>query len=170
MNTKELTKSAIFLAIGTILHYIVPGLVGGMKPDFLLLMMFLAILLNTKLKSALTVSILGGIIAALTTTFPGGQIPSVLDKLISGLFVYFIASLLTSNNKLSSIAVTILTALGTLVSGIIFAGTAAIIVGLPQGLSFTALIATVVIPTTLITGFFSGILYSVLRRAKRTLK
>src|SRR5699024_10537086 len=103
MNTKNLTRSAILLAIGTILHYVVPGIVGGMKPDFLLLMMFLAILLDLNLKSAITVSVIAGVIAALTTTFPGGQIPSIIDKVVSGLFVYYIANIFTKKYNLSTI-------------------------------------------------------------------
>lgn len=169
MNTKNLTRSAILLAIGTILHYIVPGIIGGMKPDFLLLMMFLAILLDLNFKSALTVSVIAGVIAALTTTFPGGQIPSIIDKLISGLFVYYVAVLFTKQNKISSVFTAVISGIGTVISGVVFVGFALQIVGLPEGLSFTTMVLTVVLPTALITAFFSGALYGVLARAQKAI-
>lgn len=169
MNSKNLTRSAILLAIGTILHYVVPGIVGGMKPDFLLLMMFLAILLDLNLKSAITVSVIAGVIAALTTTFPGGQIPSIIDKVVSGLFVYYIANIFTKKYNLSTIFIAAISGLGTLISGIVFLAFALKIAGLPEGISFSAMVLTVVLPTSLITAFFSGALYGVLTRAKRAI-
>ncbi len=159
MNTKNLTRSAILLAIGTILHYVVPGIVGGMKQD-----------LDLNLKSAITVSVIAGIIAALTTTFPGGQIPSIIDKVISGLFVYYIANIFTKKYNLSTIFIAAISGLGTLISGIVFLAFALKIAGLPEGISFSAMVLTVVLPTSLITAFFSGALYGVLTRAKRAIE
>lgn len=167
MKTKELTTSAIFLALGTIFHYIIPGIVGGMKPDFLLLMMFMAILINFNFKNALAVSVLGGIIAALTTTFPGGQIPSILDKLVSGIFVYLIAYLVSKYSSLNSIVVILIAFFGTLISGSIFIGSATLIAGLPEGVTFSAMFFAVVLPTAIFTGFLSGFLYGILSKINR---
>lgn len=169
MNVKQLTQAAIFLAIGTLLHYVVPGIVGGMKPDFLLLMMFLAILLNLDFKAALSVSVLAGIIAAMTTSFPGGQLPSILDKLISGILVYVLGANLAKIGPIKPAGVMVISALGTLVSGFIFTGSAMVIAGLPEGLAFKTMIIAIVIPTAGLTAFFSGVLYSVMDRARKAL-
>ncbi len=45
MKTKELVIMALFAAIGAALHSIIPPFLGGMKPDMMLIMMFMGILL-----------------------------------------------------------------------------------------------------------------------------
>lgn len=42
MKTKELVIMALFAAIGAALHSIIPPFLGGMKPDMMLIMMFMA--------------------------------------------------------------------------------------------------------------------------------
>lgn len=103
MKTKNLTIAAVLLALGSILHMIVPGIINGMKPDFLLLMMFISILFNLEIRSVFTIGFVAGIIAAMTTTFPFGQIPSILDKLGSSLLVYVMFNLALKKYKINNI-------------------------------------------------------------------
>ena len=80
MDSKKLAVSSIFLSVGLLLHYVTPALVMGVKPDFLLVMMFLAILFMDNVKEAFVLSLFAGAIAAFTTSFPMGQLPNIIDK------------------------------------------------------------------------------------------
>ena len=51
MNTKKLVIIALLVGMGTVLHAVVPGFVFGMKPDMMLTMMFLGIILFPDFKS-----------------------------------------------------------------------------------------------------------------------
>ena len=94
MNIREMAQISLLLAIGFILHALTPGYGAGMKPDLLLAMLFIIILLKRDFKAALLAGTVAGIIAALTTTFPGGQIPNIIDKVVSSIFVYLLVSCL----------------------------------------------------------------------------
>src|SRR5690625_7371813 len=85
MNTRNLVLLSLLVGIGTVLHAMVPPILFGMKPDMLLSMMFLGILLIPKVKYVVLLSILTGIVSALTTGVPGGQISNVIDKPITEL-------------------------------------------------------------------------------------
>ena len=61
-----------------------------MKPDMMLLMMFLAIVLFPEKKNVLVVALGCGLLSALTTGFPGGQIPNIIDKLVTAFVFYFL--------------------------------------------------------------------------------
>ncbi|NGY83348.1 hypothetical protein F6Y03_19065 [Bacillus megaterium] len=50
MNTKVLVSLALLVGIGAVLHTVVPPILFGMKPDMMLTMMFLAILLFPSVK------------------------------------------------------------------------------------------------------------------------
>src|SRR5699024_10802446 len=90
-----------------------------MRPDMLLAMMFLVILLFSKPKYTLLLSIATGMMSALTTTMPGGEIANMIDKPISAFIFLGIFSLI--NNRINAhISASILTAIGTIVSGSIF--------------------------------------------------
>lgn len=147
MNLRKLVLSSLLLAIGLILHQIVPAIFMGMKPDFLLSMMFIAIFLGDDYKLALIVGAAAGIFTALTTTFPGGQVANIVDKLVT-CNVVFILYKLTKNKLNSQIQMAIIAFIGTLVSGLVFLGTALLFFGLPA--PFSALILTVVVPAALI--------------------
>ena len=84
MKTKDLALAAILLAIGLVLHSLVPPIFGGVKPDFLLATMVIAILSQPRLRNTLIIGAAAGLLAALTTGFPGGQIPNIIDKMASG--------------------------------------------------------------------------------------
>ena len=67
---KNIGISSLLLGIGAALHFIIPGFFLGMKPDMMLLMMFLAIVLFPEKKNVLVVALGCGLLSALTTTFP----------------------------------------------------------------------------------------------------
>lgn len=156
MKTKSLVLSAILLAMGTLLHYITPPLLFGMKPDFLLVMMFLCIIITKDFKSALIVSSGAGLIAAMTTGFPGGQIPSIIDKVATGLFIYFLYAKVFKF-ELTNIRVGIINVLGTIISGLIFLAIGLTMVGMLD--KFLIMAATIVLPTSLINTALGFVLY-----------
>ena len=147
-NTKQLVTNALLLAVGFILHYVTPA-IGFMQIDFSLITLILVINLN---KNSFSTCIAGGVVtgifAGLTTKFPLGFIPNILDKIVTTVVAYLLIKLLdktTLSSKIKSIAVN---AVGTLVSGVVFLGSALILVGLPA--SFGLLFVTVVIPAVAI--------------------
>ena len=118
IQTRNLTVSAIFMALGLVLHLMVPGIFFGVKPDFLLSMMFISLMIVGDVKEAMLIGVEGGIISALTTGFPGGQIPNFIEKIITSLVVFFIIK--TMKNNYSIPKVILIFAIGTLVSGTMF--------------------------------------------------
>lgn len=118
MDSKKLTKSAILIAVGAILHAIVPPLIFGVKPDFLLSMAFLAIMIAKDLKTSLIIGFVAGVISAMTTGFPGGQLPNLIEKIITSLIIYAISKKM--NFEYNKIRVIFINAFGTLVSGCLF--------------------------------------------------
>ncbi|MGM7719333.1 tryptophan transporter [Metabacillus sp. Hm71] len=151
MNTRVLVILSLFAAIGAVLHMVIPPFYQGMKPDMMLIMMFIGILLFPSLKNVTLLGIVTGILSALTTQFPGGQLPNLIDKFITA-FVFF--GLLLAVKKIAQkvVTATVLTVIGTIVSGTIFLSSALVIAGLPEGTAFTALFLTVVLPATLFNG------------------
>lgn len=158
MKTKNLVVLALLVGIGAVLHTVIPGFGGGMKPDMMILMMFLGIILFPDKKSVLLLSIVSGVIAALTTSFPGGQIPQIIEKPITA-FVFLGMFLLFGKYRTNIVSVTILAALGTIVSGSVFLGLALAIAGLPA--PFLVLFVTVVLPAVALNAIFMFILYPV---------
>jgi len=156
-NLKKSIINSLFIAIGLILHQIAPPLFLGMKPDISLTMMFIIILINHDYKSTLLSGIVCGILTALTTTFPGGQLPNVIDKIITAHIIYLMLLPLRNrvNNQIQTIIISII---GTLISGTIFLGSAALLAGLPG--SFSALFITAVLPATLVNTLVAPILYN----------
>lgn len=161
MDSKKLTVSSIFLSVGLLLHYVTPPLFMGVKPDFLLVMMFLAILFMDNLKEAFVLSLFAGTIAAFTTSFPMGQLPNIIDKLVSGIIVFYLFKFMGKNNKKSNL----IFAIGTLISGFVFLALA-----IPMGMgieNFTNLLPSmfvaVCLPTsvlnTIVGIFFKKIIY-----------
>ena len=90
MDSKKLTVSSIFLSVGLLLHYVTPALFMGVKPDFLLVMMFLGILFLDDVKEAFVLSLFAGGLAAFTTSFSMGQLPNIIDKLVSGIIAFYL--------------------------------------------------------------------------------
>ncbi|MDQ0153753.1 tryptophan transporter [Robertmurraya andreesenii] len=166
MRTKNLVALALLVGMGAVLHAVMPGIVFGMKPDMMLAMMFLGIVLFPDGKSILLLSLVTGIISGLTTTFPMGLIPNIIDKPITA-FIFFALFLALKKYRTNIVSIAVLTALGTIVSGFVFLGSAAIIVGLPG--PFAALFAGVVLPAAVANTVAMVVLYPVaLTIVKRT--
>jgi hypothetical protein len=140
---------AMLVAVGAALYLIIPGINGGMKPDFMLTMMFIGILLFRDVKSVFILTIATGVLSGLFSTFPLGFLPNIVDKLITG-FVFYavIKSFKSISSKL--IASTVLVGLGTLLSGFIFLSVAIFILGVD--VPFLFLYATVVLPAVVLNG------------------
>jgi len=130
MNMKKNIVTALLIAIGYILHQIVPGAVGSMKFDIMLSMIFVALFINQDFKNTMVTAILGGIITAMTTTFPGGQLPNIIDKIVTCIAVY---GMLKATEKLpySKIRIGVISFIGTVISGTVFLFSALVLAGLP---------------------------------------
>lgn len=118
IQTRNLTVSAIFMALGLVLHFMVPGIFFGVKPDFLLSMMFISLMIVGDVKEALLIGVAGGIMSALTTGFPGGQIPNFIEKIITSLVVFYMIKAMGKNFSIPKVI--LIFALGTMVSGTLF--------------------------------------------------
>src|SRR6185437_9441753 len=87
MNTRVLVILSLLMGMGTVLHFVMPP-IAGIKPDMALPLMFLGIVLFPERKNVVLLAIGTGILTALTTGFPMGQIPNMIDKPITA-FVFF---------------------------------------------------------------------------------
>ncbi|MEG0306753.1 MAG: tryptophan transporter [Clostridium sp.] len=172
MNTKKLTMNGILLAIGAILHQITPALGLPMQPDFALAMLFIIMILNKHdYKTSMIAALITGIFASMTTKFPGGQLPNIIDKMVTANLIYilmfFIFKVKAFNKiaefKKDNIVVLLILPIGTLISGTIFLVSAQIIVGLPA--PFSALFLTVVLPTVAINLLCGMFLYKTVNLA-----
>ncbi|MBZ9634986.1 tryptophan transporter [Clostridium sp. FP1] len=152
MKTNKIIITSLFLAIGLILHQITPGIFFGIKPDFLLVFMILSVILTKDFKIAFITGIVAGVLCALSTTFPGGQLPNIIDKMITSIIVYAIYK---NSNANSPLKLTCIYFLGTVISGSVFLGSALILFGLPA--PFLILFVSIVLPTSVLNslmGFF----------------
>ncbi|MCJ1909275.1 tryptophan transporter [Planococcus ruber] len=167
MNTKNLVLMALLVSVGAALYVIIPGFSGGMKPDFMLTMMFIGILLFPNVKSVFLLAVTTGVISGLFSTFPGGFVPNILDKFITA-FV-FLAFVLILNKIVQKLPVAIALCVGgTVLSGTVFLSSAIFVIGadIPFGILFT----TVVLPAMLLNGvafaFIYPIVVTLVRRSK----
>lgn len=172
-NTKVMVTSSVLMALGLVLHIIMPS--AGIKPDFLLACMFIAITISENKRQVLAVTIASGILTAMTTNFPAGQLPSMIDKFISGFMFLALFNFIRSHNKESIIYVGIISAISTFVSGICFL-TSVYFLGKIMGIADVisifsngvyAMVSLIVLPTSIANGFFAGLLYNVSRIRKR---
>lgn len=164
MDLRKSIFTSLLLAIGFILHQIVPGIFTGMKFDILLSVVFISIIINTDFKNAMLTGILSGVISALTTTFPGGQLPNVIDKIVTSLVIFAIVKLL-GKYKSNIFGVGFVAFVGTIVSGSVFLYSALLITGLPA--PFMALFVAVVLPASAANIFASVFLYKAVNMAFR---
>lgn len=164
MNLKKNIFTALLLAIGFILHQITPGILGGMKFDFLLSFIFVSILLNNTFKNAMLTGLLGGLLSAMSTTFPGGQIPNMIDKVLTCLILFVVIKSL-SHFKLNTFIVALVGGLGTFLSGTIFLLSALVITGLP--IPLLVLFVSIVIPTTIVNGIGTVFVFAIVQKALR---
>ena len=169
MNTKNLVLMSLLVSVGAALYLVIPGFNGGMKPDFMLTMMFIGILLFPKFSHVFLLAITTGVISGLFSTFPAGFIPNVVDKFITA-FVFF-AVVLALKHLTTKLPVAVaLTALGTLLSGIIFLSVAIFVLGVEIPLSFGFLVTSVVLPTVALNAiaffFIFPIVTQLVKRSK----
>lgn len=164
MKLKNNIFTALLLAIGFILHQITPGILGGMKFDFLLSFMFISLLIDRSFKNAILTALLGGVLSALTTSFPGGQLPNIIDKLATCLFIFIVINYICHLNS-NTFLVALVGGIGTLVSGTTFLLSALLITGLPAPLKL--LMITIVIPTTLVNAIGTVFIYQIIKQALR---
>lgn len=157
MRINKIIITSLLLSIGLILHQITPGIFLGVKPDFLLVFMILAIILTKDLKITFITGIVAGILCALSTTFPGGQLPNIIDKIITSIIIYAIYRKANTN---SLVKLTAIYFLGTIVSGSIFLGSALVLFGLPA--PFLILFISVVIPTSVINSLMGFSLHKLI--------
>ena len=167
LNIRVLVMLALLIGIGTVLHAIMPPILYGVRPDMILAMMFIGIIMFPKVPYVFLVSILAGVMSALTTTVPGGQISNIIDKPITA-FVFFGLFLLVRNKINGHIAAPILTAIGTMISGSVFLSVVLfVLASMPGG--FIALFAAVVLPAALVNTIVMIVLYPVVQTIlKRT--
>ena len=161
MNTKNLVLMALLVGIGAALYLIIPGYGDGMKPDFMLTMMFIGILLFPTFKETFLLAITTGVLSGLFSSFPGGFVPNIIDKVVTGLI--FFAIVIALRHLAQKVAVgAVLVGLGTLLSGTIFLSAALLLVGLPGGAAFSALFTIVVLPTIALNVIAFIIIYPIL--------
>ncbi|UHA60378.1 tryptophan transporter [Metabacillus litoralis] len=169
MNTRVLVILSLFAAIGAVLHMVMPPFYNGMKPDMILLMMFIGIIMFPSMKNVTLLGIVTGFLSALTSTFPGGFLSNIIDKIITA-FVFYGLFLVVKKIAHKVATATVLAVIGTIVSGTIFLTAALLIVGLPGGVAFTTLFLTVVLPATLFNGaamiIILPIVQSIFKRSK----
>ena len=164
-NTKQLVTNALLLAVGFLLHYITPA-IGFMQIDFSLITLVLVITLNrNSLSTCIASGVATGIFAGLTTKFPMGLVPNIIDKIATAIAVYLLVKLLDKTALHNKIKAVITNAVGTLVSGIVFLVSALLLVGLPA--PFSLLFVTVVIPAVAVNTIVGSILNSICIKYRR---
>ena len=165
MKTKQLVTNSLLLAVGFLLHYVTPA-IGSMQIDFSLITLVLIINLNkNSFSTCIAGGIATGIFSGLTTKFPLGFIPNIIDKLVTTIFVYLLIKLLDKTALHSKIKAVITNAVGTLVSGTVFLVSALILVGLPA--PFIVLFITVVIPAIVVNTIAGFIINTICIKYRR---
>lgn len=167
MNTKKLVLMALLVAVGAALYIVIPGINGGMKPDFMLTMMILGIILFPDAKSTFLLALTTGVLSGLFSTFPGGFVPNVIDKFITAFIIFAIVrfAAVKATKTLGTIATI---AIGTMISGGIFLSIAMLILNFSGESTFLGLYAVVVLPAALLNSvaafFIRPILVNLLER------
>ncbi|MTD31637.1 tryptophan transporter [Planomicrobium sp. YIM 101495] len=166
MNTKNLVLMALLVSAGAALYVVIPGISGGMKPDFMLTMMFIGILLFPNVKSVFLLAATTGVISGLFSTFPGGFIPNIIDKAITAL-VFFAFVLLLQKVLHKMIPALVLCAGGTLLSGTVFLSAAIFIIGaeIPFGVLFVSVVLPAIVLNTVAFGLIYPLVIGILKRS-----
>ena len=165
-TTKQIVFNALLLAVGFILHAVTPTLGLPMQIDFSLITLILVINLNkNSFSTCIAAGIATGIFSGITTKFPMGMIPNILDKITTAIFVYLLIKLLDKTALNSKIKAIVVNAVATLVSGILFLVSALLLVGLPA--PFGVLFVTVVIPATIVNTIAGFIINTICIKYRR---
>ena len=166
MKTKQLVINSLLLAVGFILHYVTPAIGLPMQIDFSLITLVLIITLNkNSFNTCVASGVATGIFAGLTTKFPMGLIPNIIDKITTAIFVYLLIKLLDKTALHSKIKTIVINAVGTLVSGTVFLVSALLLVGLPA--QFSVLFVTVVIPAIAVNTVIGSIVSNICEKHRR---
>ncbi len=161
--TRDLTLAGLMVAVGFVLHGFFPAIVAGMKPDFSLIMLILFALLRRDRKITIAAGVATAIITALTTTFPGGQLPNIIDKLLTTAVVLGLT--MFAEGYYNAIITGII---GTIVSGVTFLTSALLISGLPA--PYKVLFFSVVLPATALNTVAIAVLYPVVVKLNQMIK
>ncbi len=161
MKVRVLILLALLVGIGAVLHAIIPPIFFGVKPDMLLSMMFLGIFLFPKPKYVLILSLATGVMSALTTGAPGGQIANMIDKPLTAFIVLAIFLVLKDRMNLN-ITAPLLAGVGTIISGSIFITVISIIAGIPEG-GLIPLFLMVVLPATAVNALIMLVVYPIVQ-------
>ncbi|MPM58237.1 putative tryptophan transport protein [bioreactor metagenome] len=170
MNTKKLVLNAVLLGIGLVLHQIEPA-IFGVKPDMTLIMLFTIMIINKDdYKTCLVCGIIAGIFAGMTSSFPGGQVPNVIDKFLTTNISFIIMMAMykapfmkkLADRSQDFIVSNILMSIGTAISGFIFLTSAQILVGLPGNMNLSMLFVAVVLPAIGINLIVGAIVFKVI--------
>lgn len=164
-NLRDFVLSGLLLAMGLVLHYITPSTGTPVKPDFLLSMLFVCLLMFDDTTIGIAAGIAAGILSGLTTSVPGGLIPNVIDKFITT--IVFISLIKLSkkyiNQYIMSVAVPVL---GTIFSGSIFLLSAILLRVFPPE-TFIPAFVTAVLPATVGNVVLVSLLFSALKQTGR---
>ena len=166
MKTKQLVTNALLLAVGFLLHYFTPAIGLPMQIDFSLITLILIINLNkNNFNVGIASGIATGIFSGMTTKFPAGLIPNIIDKILTTVAVYLLIKLLDKTALSIKIKTIVVNAVGTLISGTVFLASALLLVGLPA--SFSVLFVTVVIPATVVNTIAGFIINTICIKYRR---
>ncbi|QUL99400.1 MAG: tryptophan transporter [Candidatus Fermentithermobacillus carboniphilus] len=157
MRFRSLLQAAILLAVGLVVHQVTPPILFGMKPDFLLGMMFIIILMEPTPQEVLVVGLLSGILTALTTSFPGGQFGNMVDKPVTAFVAYGLTLLIKKAPR--PVKAAVVSFVGTIVSGATFLAAASLVTDL--GKTIPSLLLAVVLPAAVINMISVVLLYPV---------
>ena len=165
-TTKQLVANALLLAVGFLLHYVTPAIGLPMQIDFSLITLILIITLNkNSFSTCLASGVATGIFAGLTSKFPMGLVPNLIDKIVTTIFVYLLLKLLDKTTLSIKIKTIVVNAVGTLVSGTVFLCSALLITGLPA--PFFVLFTTVVVPAIVVNTVIGSIVNSICEKHRR---
>ena len=165
-NTKQLTINSLLLAVGFLLHYVTPAIGLPMQIDFSLITLILIIAFNrNSFSTCLASGVATGIFSGLTTKFPLGLVPNIIDKITTAIAVYLLIKLLDKTALHSKIKTIVVNAVGTLVSGVVFLVSALLLTGLPA--PFFVLFTTIVIPATVVNTIVGSIVNSICEKHRR---
>ena len=166
MKTKQLVINSLLLAVGFLLHYVTPAIGLPMQIDFSLITLILIITLNkNSLNTCVASGVATGIFAGITSKFPFGLVPNILDKITTTIFIYLLIKLLDKTALHNKIKAIVVNAVGTLVSGVVFLVSALLFTGLPA--PFFVLFTTVVIPAIAVNTVIGFIVSNICEKHRR---
>ena len=165
-TTKQLVTNSLLLAVGFLLHYVTPAIALPMQIDFSLITMILVINLNkNNFSTCIAGGIATGIFSGITTKFPLGFIPNIIDKITTAIVVYLLIKLLDKTALHSKIKTIVVNAVGTLVSGMVFLSSGLLLTGLPA--PFFVLFVTVVIPAIAVNTVIGFLISNISEKYRR---